>query len=368
MSIQTTKTDPASSSSLLAYRLLILLLLVLINSACSKHEPLLIDKPLDQISIAINHKTPALMDKFKVTGLSVGIIRDGELSIEESLGFSRTTPTKKLDENTVFRAASLGKPIFAYIVVTLAQQGLLNLDTPLFEYINVRMVDNDDRSLLVTARMVLSHTTGLPNLNVESKEYKFHFTPGSEFLYSGHGYLYLQKVIELLSGKSLQQLASQLVFKPLSMTSSSYVWQTNYLNTIASSYDANGKRYPTGILPESGYSAWSLFTTMQDYSRFVSHILKTSEESNSVASVLLTPEINVADGVAWGLGWGLQETPPYTSFWHWGSLAGFRHFVVGYPKEKIAVIVMSNNDQAFKIADKVMSLAIGGDYPAYDWF
>ncbi|MES9852105.1 MAG: serine hydrolase domain-containing protein [Candidatus Thiodiazotropha sp. L084R] len=345
-----------------------MLALLLLISACNRNGPLLTDQPVDQISQAINDKIPELVNKFKITGVSVGVIREGQLSIVKSFGFSNTASKKKLDGSTVFRAASLGKPVFAYIVATLADQGVLNLDRPLIDYLEERVIGNDDRSLLITARMVLSHTTGLPNLNVEANEYKFHFTPGTDFKYSGYGYLHLQKVIEKLSGRSLQQLASQLVFTPLGMVNSSFVWRPNYIDNLASSYDPKGKAYPIGKLPMAGFSAWSLYTTLKDYLMFVSHILETAEDADSVASTLLTPEISVAEGVAWGLGWGLQETTPHSSFWHWGSLAGYRHFVVGYPKEKIAVIVMSNNERAFKITDEVMSLAIGGDYPAYDWF
>jgi len=64
----------------------------------------------------------------------------------------------------------------------------------------------------------------------------------------------------------------------------------------------------------------------------------------------------------------LQETEPNESFWHWGSVAGFRHYVVGYPKEKLAVVFMSNSSTAFKLVDDVMVQSIGGRYPSYDWF
>jgi len=66
--------------------------------------------------------------------------------------------------------------------------------------------------------------------------------------------------------------------------------------------------------------------------------------------------------------WGIQDTKPNQSFWHWGSHAGFRHYVVGYPKEKVAVIVMTNSSDAFKMVEAVMRQAIGGEYPSYEWF
>lgn len=83
---------------------------------------------------------------------------------------------------------------------------------------------------------------------------------------------------------------------------------------------------------------------------------------------MLKLQVDVAKKVKWGLGWGLQDTIPNYSFWHWGSMAGFRHYVVGYPKERMGVIVMTNSSSAFKMVDDVMAKAIGGNYPSYDWF
>ncbi|MCG7873205.1 MAG: beta-lactamase family protein [Candidatus Thiodiazotropha lotti] len=347
---------------------LISLLLIFLLSACNRDGPLSTDTPIDQLSRTIDHTTPGLIKKYQITGLSIGVIRDGQLCLLRSFGHSHRSPDKKMEPNTLFRAASLGKPVFAYIVVALAEQGLLDLDTPLYSYFEERVIDDDPRSLQITARMILTHTSGLPNLGINNDAFKFHFTPGSNFKYSGHGYLYLQKVIEKLSGKSLEQLAKETVFKPLGMSNSSYLWHTEYSRSLAHSYDSKGKQYPVKNRPQSAFSAWSLFTTLPDYTRFVEHMIECSKDPDSIASKLLQPQTEVAKGVDWGLGWGLQQTRPHRSFWHWGSMAGYRHFVVAYPKEKLAVIVMSNNERAFKITDEIMTLAIGGSYPAYDWF
>lgn len=102
--------------------------------------------------------------------------------------------------------------------------------------------------------------------------------------------------------------------------------------------------------------------------RFVAHMIDSSHVQGSVAETMMQPQVDVATNVKWGLGWGLQDTVPNYSFWHWGSMAGFRHYVVGYPKEKMAVIVMTNSLKAFKMVDDVMAKAIGGSYPSYDWF
>ena len=172
----------------------------------------------------------------------------------------------------------------------------------------------------------------------------------------------------MITGKHLNELANELVFKPLKMADSSFVWQDKYRERISSSYDNSGGVFRSTEKPEIGYSAWSLFTSTKDYARFVIHMIESSKIQNSVAAAMMKPQVDVATNVKWGLGWGLQDTIPNYSFWHWGSMAGFRHYVVGYPNEKMAVIVMTNSWKAFKIIDDIMAKSIGGSYPSYDWF
>ncbi len=311
---------------------------------------------------------PTLMRNNNVRGISVVVIRNGEISISKSFGYADVELKKKVNAHTVFRAASLGKPILAYIAVLLARQGTIDLDLPMYSYLEKEVAQGDPRSRIITARMVLTHTTGLPNLDGLHSDMEFLFDPGTDFEYSGHAYLFLQRVIEKVTGRHLQELASVLVFQPLKMTQSSFIWQDKYSETISSSYNGSGGVFPSEAKPVKGYSAWSLFTTAGDYGRFVTHTMKTSNIPGSVAETMLKPYVDVATDVKWGLGWGLQDTVPNHSFWHWVSIAGFRHYVVGYPVERTGVIVMTNSQNAFTIVDDIMADAIGGSYPSYDWF
>lgn len=347
--------------------ILIITALVLL-SGCLRDGPLLIDVPTDRISAELDKAVPTLMQDANVVGMSIVVIRDGAVSLSKSFGYADSESHRKIDKQTIYRAASLGKPVFAYIVMSLAQQGEIDLDTPLYSYLKQEVVKDDARSRSITARMVLSHTTGLPNLDGSKSEPKFQFDPATNFKYSGHAYLYLQKVIEKITAKQLNQLANEIVFQPLKMADSSYVWQDKYRTRISSSYDNSGKAFQSKETPLTGYSAWSLFTTISDYAGFVSHMINAASIPGSVGQTMLRPQVDVAKKVKWSLGWGLQETTPNPSFWHWGSMAGFRHFVVGYPEEKIAVIVMTNSRKAFKVVEDVMAKAIGGSYPSYDWF
>jgi CubicO group peptidase (beta-lactamase class C family) len=328
----------------------------------------LISVPIEKISDVLDKAVPSLMEDDNVTGMSIIVIRGGKIAISKSFGYADTEYHRAIDEHTVFRAASLGKPIFSYIVVSLAKQGKIDLDAPLYSYYKEEVVKGDPCSRLISARMVLDHTTGLPNLDENGSEVKFLIEPGTSFEYSGHAYLYLQRVIEKVTGKRLNQLANEIVFQHLVMTDSSYVWQDRYSVRVSGSYDKSGEEFSSKEKPARGYSAWCLYTTTMDYTFFVSHMIKTASIQGSVAEAMLKPQVDVAKNVKWSLGWGLQDTVPIFSFWHWGSMAGFRHYVAGYPKERMGVIVMTNSSSAFKMVDNVMAKAIGGSFPSYDWF
>jgi len=189
-------------------------------------------------------------------------------------------------------------------VVKLSQQGKIDLNKPLFQYIGKRAVENDSRSEAITAKMRLSHTSALPN--AESKEkLKLYSTPGKFFKYSGYGYIYLQMVIEKITGKKLNALANEIVFRPLGMKDSSYLWRKEYKNIISSNYDKNMKKNVAGYEPVKAYSAWILYTTIGDYSKFVAHIIANSKQKNSVSHLLLEPRVDVANRVKWGMAWQL---------------------------------------------------------------
>jgi len=348
-------------------KFIVVVMLATLCISCNRDGPLLVETPIGKVSEKLSQISPVLMDKNDVVGFSLGLVRDNEVVLVKTFGYADLEEERKITRETVFKAASLGKPVFAYVVLALSKQGKIDLDKPLYEYDGSLLVENDPRSKEITARMVLSHTTGVPNYGKEPEPI-FWGNPGEQFEYSGHGFMYLQHVIESITNKGLDQLASELVFTPLGMDSSSFSWRESYRGVISSSYQLDKEKHKVKHEWHEPYSAWSLYTTLDDYSKFIIHTLNTSTTPGSVAAISIKPEVAVAKGVEWGLGWGLQTTEPNPSFWHWGSMEGFRNYVVGYPKERTAVIVFANSRKSFKMVDTIMAKSLGGSYPSYDWF
>jgi CubicO group peptidase (beta-lactamase class C family) len=315
-----------------------------------------------------------IMEKAMIPGLSVAVIRDGDILWAKGFGVKNAETKEPATEKTVYEACSLSKPVFAYAVLKLVERGELDLDTPLIQYVPESYIEEkflqekitDDRFRKITTRMVLSHTPGFPNWR-RNNPLSIEFEPGGKFSYSGEGFQYLQSVVEHITGLSLNAFMTKEVFMPLGMSSSSYVWQDAYDTTFASPHGFMEEVAEKGK-PEQARAAASLHTTAPDFARFVMAIMNHQGLTQNTVDSMLTPqsivEPEVSDSVAWGLGIGLEKTPDGTAFWHWGDNFRFRCFVVAYPAQKIGVVYFTNSFYGLSIRENIVTLAIGGEHPA----
>src|SRR5262245_45118276 len=168
-----------------------------------------------------NAELQQLMDEALVPGAAAAIVRDGHLAEVAGCGVRHVRSPLPVDAYTVFDAASLSKPVFAYLVLQLVDQGKLKLDTLLADHLQSYIVD-DPRAASITSDHMLSHSACLPNWRNLDYPLRTYFQPGERFSYSGEGFLYLQRVIEAVAGERLDGLAQSLVFGPLGMNRSSF--------------------------------------------------------------------------------------------------------------------------------------------------
>jgi CubicO group peptidase (beta-lactamase class C family) len=345
--------------------------------------PLKTNVKKSELAARLESLIPQLMKEGDVPGLSALVIRDGKVFWQHAFGVMNADTKQPVTDTTVFEAASLSKPVFAYAVLKLADSGQFDIDTPLVKYLPGAYVESDERLNQITARMVLSHRTGFPNWRPRGGALKILFTPGEKFSYSGEGFVYLQKVIEHLSGQPLDAFMKRVVFDPLGMTSSSYVWQERYQSLKAYGHNPAGgvteRRQPT-----EANAAASLNTTPSDYAKFVIAVMNGTGLKRETAKLMLTPQIKVQEGcqncvnnpgtgrllpdVSWGLGWGLQQTTDGDSFWHWGdSNNDVQCYIVAYPKQKMGVMIFTDSGNGHSIIPSILAEAIGGQQPAVAW-
>jgi CubicO group peptidase (beta-lactamase class C family) len=336
---------------------------------------------LVEITGRLERDVPQFMKEADVAGLSIALVRDGELAWHHGFGVMNSRTKEPVTDNTVFEAASLSKPVFAYAVMKLVDAGKFDLDKPLNQYLPGDYdVGPDVRVGQITARRVLSHTTGFPNWRAEAA-LKIFFTPGEKFSYSGEGFVYLSKIIEHITGEKLNDFMKRTVFDPLGMTNSSYVWQSGYDMQKVGRHNTVGEPTPQNK-PDKANAAASLHTTAQDYGRFIAAILKGTGLKKETVRQMLTPQIkvdeagtnmtarpanNLSPSVSWGLGVGLQSTPDGISFWHWGDNGDSKAYFVAFQQQKIGIVVFANSANGLSFMPELVDEAIGGQQPALAW-
>jgi CubicO group peptidase (beta-lactamase class C family) len=356
------------------------------------------------------HQLPRLLELASVPGLGLGVIEDGRVW---SRGFGQAVedPAQATSPETVFEAASLGKPLLAYVVLRLVDAKAIDLDRPLYEYLPIPEANNP-RMRRVTSRHVLSHTTGLPNWRRKPQSLEPAFEPGQRFSYSGEGYFYLQRVIERLSGTPFARLMREQVFDPLNMRHSSYVWLPEFESRMAAGYDSEKRRVEVHaaigrrtlvIATEWGkpLSEWryedasrvvqlvnpnwpilplymvpnvadSLFTSISDYAKFLTHLVAPEgrpglELLPATRRAMSTPEVRLNSALSWGLGWGIQRDEHGEVLWHWGANNSFRNFVIADPLNGRAVVVFTNSENGPRLYERVIVAVTGHDHPAFLW-
>ena len=349
------------------------------QGAAGQNEPPL--KNPDQATIAaLKKRIPELLKEGSVPGLSLALIRDGKTYWVQGFGVRDAKTGQPVTDDTIFEAASLSKPVFAYGVLKLVDQGKLDLDAPLTHYLPKPYIEGDARLEKITARIVLSHRTGFPNWRPDDG-LTIRFTPGERFSYSGEGFVYLAKVVEQITGKPLNDYMTETVFQPLGMKSSSYVWRADYDARTATGHDPSGQPGEKWK-PKEANAASSLQTTAGDYALFVEALMNGTGLKPGTLREMERPQIAVdpactncterepkelSKSVFWGLGIGIQETKQGESLWHWGDNGSFKCYVVAFPKQKIGVVMFMNGANGLSIASEVVRIALGGEQPAFQW-
>jgi CubicO group peptidase (beta-lactamase class C family) len=321
---------------------------------------------------------PVLLSEAAVPAMTGAVIREGRLDRLICGGIRSVQKHTYVDEDTVFEAASLSKPVFAYMVLQLVDRGQLSVDAPLDHYLP-NYIPIDKWVSAITARQVLSHSCGLPNWRNMNLPLKVYFEPGSRFSYSGEGFLYLQKAVEAITGEKMHVLVERLVCEPLGMSRSSFIWNQRFDNNRAYGHDAFG-RSALSYKPGEANAAWSLQTTAADYSRFLLAVLDGSRLKPETAELWLQPQVkvkhtgiqclgptdgDVETGVAWGLGWGLE--PGKGTFFHWGDNGSFTAFVLGSMQHRAGLVVFTNGASGLSIIPELVADIMPSDRPSFIW-
>jgi CubicO group peptidase (beta-lactamase class C family) len=363
------------------------------SGACSRSpvsSPASTDDSSEHLAAELEEQLPRWMEEVAQPGLALALIRDARVVWQRAFGTADRESGAPVDEGTIFEVGSMSKPVFAYAAIKLHEDGVLDLDTPLVTYMPGRLVAGDTRADRITARHVLSHTSGLPNWRSGDAPLSLQFTPGDRWLYSGEGYYYLQSVVTHLTGRVNRSLcgsyegdvavcASDIdpfmkarLLLPFGMASSAYVWNETLATRSARPHDTAGtpmrKAHPTAADAARYASAGGLHATLEDFSRFVIEVIDAKPADTvrlraETIDTMVRPAIPVSERPfrsSWALGWQVLHLADGPVIAHGGDNPGFHAFAAASRARRSGFIVLTNGDGGAKVIERLVSPAMFG--------
>ena len=365
---------------------------------------------------------PRLMQALRVPAIGMAVVERGEVVWARNLGVTNAETRAPVADDTLFEDASLSKPVFAYLVLQLADQGVIDLDAPLVRYRRMDYLADHPWVDRVTARDVLRHSTGLPNWRKDPAHEKLvpAVAPATRIDYSGEAFVWLQLAVEAITGESLDQTMRRLLFAPAGMRDSSYGWDAAMAarsvhghgnagdgpvvaqkQGLREAWDAalpiaeaskkplRDWRYADAerALPQArsnapaavhwpgdilANSAASLRCTVRDYARFMALMVQADPPrwalQPAARAAMLSKQIDVPG--RWSdktLGWNLEATARGPVFFHSGSNADvFKAFALGDAARQRAIVIATNATSGNVLYRRVVRAATGLDLLAFD--
>lgn len=335
-----------------------------------------------------------LMDKAQVPGLALGLVQGGRIVLMTGRGFADVASKRPMTPQTVMSAASLTKPTFATAVMQLAQEGRIALDQPLgeqlpdgiAEYRQFAELAGDERWKRITPRMLLTHSSGLPNWRafVEGKKLGIHFDPGSRFVYSGEGIQLLQLLVELKTKESVEQLLKFRVFEPYGFTNSSLAWQPANATLAATHYRVDGTAlaHPHRM---RAVAAASMDTTLHDMTHLAAGLLRDWKDGKPAVRRMFEPQlaivspqefpshlpgetkVNESIQLKSAHGWVSYQSPYGQALFKEGNDEGTNNFVLLFPQSDTAIVMLSNSSRGDRMFFPAVEALVGPSCLPWFW-
>lgn len=317
----------------------------------------------------VDHFIETYRQYYGIPGVSLALIKDGKLVYHKTYGVTNTMTGQKVDDNTLFEAASITKPVFAFAVERLAERGVIDLDRPLYEYLPYKDIEYDERYKLMTARHVLTHRTGFPNWRSMNEDGKLNlkFTPGTAFNYSGEGFEYLKMVVEKITGKKVEQVLQEEVIEPIGLYHTFFSKNDSLQRMVA--YGHYDKLPSRNDLPEKPGMAYSMHTEAKIFTRFMLYLLEQKGlKPETYATILSKHSEYNFDGWShkptvptyMGMSLEIRETPFGKTFGHGGNNGDFKCKFEMYKDLKMGYAIFTNSNTSDELLENMRKLLVEG--------
>lgn len=335
-----------------------------------------------------------------VTGAQLAILTNGKLTWSYAFGLRHKNSDLPMTTDTTTWAASITKSVFATYVMHLVETENFQLDTPLARQLpqpldtyepyrsTASELVKDPRWASVTPRMLLSHSSGLYNFAFiePDKKMHLHFTPGTEFRYSGEGINLVQFLIEQQKHAPIEDLMQAAIFSPLGMTHTGLIYRKEFDANLADRFDLNEAFHAqTHRFPAR--AAGSMATSVNDLVRFTTALLDGKIITPKTMQEMLTPvfpirtehqfpiaanETNAAEaastGLAYGVGWGLLTHTRFgPAFFKEGHGDGAQNYIVCFQRSRSCMILLTNSDNGELAFRPLLEHLLGDTITPWEW-
>ncbi len=318
----------------------------------------------------------AEMQKQKIPGLTVAVVKNGEAVKAQGYGLADVELNVPATAETIYQSGSVGKQFTSAAVMLLVEEGKINLDDRISKYLD----GAPEIWKEITVRHLLTHTSGIKNYGDKDLDYRrdysdeelikiaasfpLDFQPGEKWSYSNTGYVLLGYIIKRASGKFYGDFLKERVFTPLGMTTARIINEEEIIPNRASGY-----RMSKGTLKNQRYVSpslnttadGSLYLTVLDMAKWDAALYSEKLLKRSSIDQIWTPvKLNSGKTNPYGFGWLITEINSHKLIEHGGEWQGFTTHISRYVDDKLTVIVLTNLAGANPgaIAHKVAALYV----------
>ena len=295
-------------------------------------------------------------------GAAVAIKQKGKILYSNGYGLANLEYDIPVTPTSVFHIASVSKQFTAFSILLLQADGKLNINDDIRKYIP----EVPDFGTTITLKHLATHTSGLRDqwnllqmagwrmddvitkehvLKLVSRQEELNFEPGEEMYYCNTGFTLLAEVVARVSGKSFAEFTKERIFDPLEMTNTLfYDDHEKIVKNRAYSYYESASGYKKSVLNYANVGATSLFTTVEDLSKWAENFSDLKIGSKEIIKTLNTRAIlNNGDTVAAAMGQFVGKYKGLNEIQHGGADAGYRSYLTRIPDEDFSVVVFGNS-------------------------
>jgi len=347
---------------------ILLLTLISLSLLVACQEKTTIDRSYEEIA-------QSLMTKYDIPGMAIVVVENGDVILEETLGFQEIHPNFTFNENTLFRTESISKTLTSYIILQLVEENVLNLEDKVDEHLIYL-----DLPYEVSILDLLTHQSGLalgsiglhynPQDAIPSakdnilKELSFFSPPKERFSYSNVGYNLLELIIEAATDKSFEEVFQEYIGNPLNLTDASFTYHIEKEDYYAKGYDLDGKEVEMYVYPEK--ASGGFMTNMKDMAKlmqlFTEPDILLSEEStqkiNTVQTSVSGEYSLVSDGYSFG------HFIDQDIVFHGGQGHGWMAFFVAHTEDNNGLFMVTNSQRSYPAFSKMVQ--VFGDQYGYE--